>query len=310
MVTGSSARLFMMTGEAGTGKTTDARMIAQVLNLPYYVFTCGPGTDELDLLASTMPNMGKEEEKELTLPDLEDLQMDPASALSVLSGTYEDGIDEKTAFQRILNLVYEKGYEKAKSEKDFVLKESEIIKACRRPSVIEIQEPAMIEKPGTLTRLNSLFDDGAVTDLVNGEKIRRNPDTVVIMTTNLNYVGCGNFNQSVLSRMSLIQPKPELTVEEMMQRAMARTGFANEKLMRFMADTIQKIHDYLIQEDILDGVCGYRELESWVLTYLALKDLERAARIAVVSKASVDIEEQEQIMKIYIQPYLETGGNG
>ena len=30
MVTGSSARLFMMTGEAGTGKTTDARMIAQV----------------------------------------------------------------------------------------------------------------------------------------------------------------------------------------------------------------------------------------------------------------------------------------
>ena len=129
----------------------------------------------------------------------------------------------------------------------------------------------MIEKPGTLTRLNSLFDDGAVTDLVNGEKIRRNPDTVVIMTTNLNYVGCGNFNQSVLSRMSLIQPKPELTVEEMMQRAMARTGFANEKLMRFMADTIQKIHDYLIQEDILDGVCGYRELESWVLTYLALK---------------------------------------
>ena len=120
----------------------------------------------------------------------------------------------------------------------------------------------MIEKPGTLTRLNSLFDDGAVTDLVNGEKIRRNPDTVVIMTTNLNYVGCGNFNQSVLSRMSLIQPKPELTVEEMMQRAMARTGFANEKLMRFMSDTIRKIHDYLIQEDILDGVCGYRELEA------------------------------------------------
>ena len=31
-------------------------------------------------------------------------------------------------------------------------------------------------------------------------------------------------------------------MEEMMQRAMARTGFANEKLMRFMADTIQKIH--------------------------------------------------------------------
>ena len=73
----------------------------------------------------------------------------------------------------------------------------------------------MIEKPGTLTRLNSLFDDGAVTDLINGEKIKRNKDTIVIMTTNLDYVGCGNFNQSVLSRMSMIQPKQNLTEEEM-----------------------------------------------------------------------------------------------
>lgn len=58
MVDKTPARLFMMTGDAGTGKTTDARMIAQILGLPYYVFTCGPGTDELELLATTVPNMG------------------------------------------------------------------------------------------------------------------------------------------------------------------------------------------------------------------------------------------------------------
>ena len=303
MVDKTPARLFMMTGDAGTGKTTDARMIAQILGLPYYVFTCGPGTDELELLASTVPNMGTKKRMLPQLPDFQDLQMDPASALYVLSGIYEDGISEGEAFHKLLSLAFEKGYESARKEKDFFLKESEIIKACRRPSVLEIQEPSMIEKPGTLTRLNSLFDDGAVTDLINGEKIRRDPNTIIIMTTNLDYVGCGNFNQSVLSRMSLIQPKQELTEEEMKQRITARTGYADENVLRFMISVVKKIHAYLKEEDLQDGVCGYRELENWVLTFRAIKDIRRAAQIAVLSKAAMDPEEQEHLMKTYIEPY-------
>ena len=303
MVDKTPARLFMLTGDAGTGKTTDARMIAQILGLPYYVFTCGPGTDELELLASTVPNMETKKRTLPQLPDFQDLQMDPASALYVLSGTYEDGISEGEAFHKLLSLAFEKGYESARKEKDFFLKESEIIKACRQPSVLEIQEPSMIEKPGTLTRLNSLFDDGAVTDLINGEKIRRNPNTIIIMTTNLDYVGCGNFNQSVLSRMSLIQPKQELTEEEMKQRITARTGYADENVLRFMISVVKKIHAYLKEEDLQDGVCGYRELENWVLTFRAIKDIRRAAQIAVLSKAAMDPEEQEHLMKTYIEPY-------
>lgn len=303
MVTHTPARLFMMTGEAGTGKTTDARMLAQILGLPYYVFTCGPGTDELELLATTVPNMGGTAHLEMELPRLEDIEMDPASALATVNGIYEEGISREKAFQEILKAVYEKGYEKSKNEKDFLLKESEIVKACREPSVIEIQEPAMIEKPGTLTRLNSLFDDGAVTDLVNGEQIRRNPDTIVIMTTNLDYVGCQNFNQSVLSRMNLIQPKEALTEEEMAKRAMKRTGFKNKELLSFMAATVCKIHEYLIEQDITDGVCGYRELENWVLSYMVSNDLRRSAWTALLSKASMDREEQGTMERVFLLPH-------
>lgn len=303
MVDKTPARLFMLTGDAGTGKTTDARMIAQILGLPYYVFTCGPGTDELELLATTVPNMGGTAHLEMELPRLEDIEMDPASALATVNGIYEEGISLEKAFQEILKAVYEKGYEKSKNEKDFLLKESEIVKACREPSVIEIQEPAMIEKPGTLTRLNSLFDDGAVTDLVNGEQIRRNPDTIVIMTTNLDYVGCQNFNQSVLSRMNLIQPKEALTEEEMAKRAMKRTGFKNKELLSFMAATVCKIHEYLIEQDITDGVCGYRELENWVLSYMVSNDLRRSAWTALLSKASMDREEQGTMERVFLLPH-------
>lgn len=303
MVDKTPARLFMLTGDAGTGKTTDARMIAQILGLPYYVFTCGPGTDELELLATTVPNMGGTAHLEMELPRLEDIEMDPASALATVNGIYEEGISLEKAFQEILKAVYEKGYEKSKNEKDFLLKKSEIVKACREPSVIEIQEPAMIEKPGTLTRLNSLFDDGAVTDLVNGEQIRRNPDTIVIMTTNLDYVGCQNFNQSVLSRMNLIQPKEALTEEEMAKRAMKRTGFKNKELLSFMAATVCKIHEYLIEQDITDGVCGYRELENWVLSYMVSNDLRRSAWTALLSKASMDREEQGTMERVFLLPH-------
>lgn len=42
------------------------------------------------------------------LPDFQDLQMDPASALYVLSGIYEDGISEGEAFHKLLSLAFEK----------------------------------------------------------------------------------------------------------------------------------------------------------------------------------------------------------
>ena len=261
--------------------------------------------EELELLATTVPNMGGTAHLEMELPCLEDIEMDPASALATVNGIYEEGISREKAFQEILKAVYEKGYEKSKNEKDFLLKESEIVKACREPSVIEIQEPAMIEKPGTLTRLNSLFDDGAVTDLVNGEQIRRNPDTIVIMTTNLDYVGCQNFNQSVLSRMNLIQPKEALTEEEMAKRAMKRTGFKNKELLSFMAATVCKIHEYLIEQDITDGVCGYRELENWVLSYMVSNDLRRSAWTALLSKASMDREEQGTMERVFLLPHCD-----
>lgn len=65
----------------------------------------------------------------MELPRLEDIEMDPASALATVNGIYEEGISREKAFQEILKAVYEKGYEKSKNEKDFLLKESEIVKA-------------------------------------------------------------------------------------------------------------------------------------------------------------------------------------
>ena len=98
------------------------------------------------------------------------------------------------------------------------------------------------------------------------------------------------------------KPVP-LTEEEMKRRVIARTGYADEKGLNFMVSAVQKIHAYLKEEDIQDGVCGYRELENWVRTFQAIKDVRRAAQVAVISKATMDPEEQEHLMKTYVEPY-------
>lgn len=298
------ARMFMLTGSAGGGKTTDAKIIAQVLGVPYYVFTCGPDTDELALLASTVPNTGKAEQDIPRFPLFEDMMMDPASALSMVSGNYQEGITREEAFGNLLAAVYQSGYEQAKAEKDFLLKESEIVKACREPCVLEIQEPSAIEKPGTLVRLNSLFDDGACTDLLNGEVIVRNPDTIVIMTTNLNYAGCHVFNESVVSRMALVQHREDLSPEAMMKRIVERTGFDDGEILLFMASTIQKIREHLEREDLQGGTCGYRELENWVWSYKTTGSILKSVKNTVISKAAFLAEDRQVLMDTYIMPHL------
>lgn len=305
MIVNTPARLFMLAGESGAGKTTDSKIIAQALGYPHFVFTCGPNTEETSLMVSILPNIDSCRLPEENWPTMEDLLMDPASAVAELSGTYPGSMEKETAFKKILEEIYQRGYDKAKGEKDFIKKESTIIQACRMPSVIEIQEVSMIEKQGTLTRLNALFDDCAKTDLLNGEIIERHPDTVVIFTTNLDYIGCQMFNESVLSRMNLIQHRKGMSAGDMAKRAMERTGCKEFEIVGKMAQVVTNIHNHLVKKQVQGGVCGYRELENWVWSYLASGDIVSASYHTVLSKTSPYPEDREEILNTYILPYYE-----
>ena len=57
MIVNTPSRLFMMEGDSGSGKTTDTKIIAQLLGYPRFVFTCGPGTEEISLMVSLVPNV-------------------------------------------------------------------------------------------------------------------------------------------------------------------------------------------------------------------------------------------------------------
>lgn len=299
-------RTFLITGSAGVGKSTDAKILARVLGVPYYFFTCGPNTDEMEMIASMVPNTGKRAEDDMAYPFFDDMLMDPASALQEISGVYENGIDAEAAFQKILSAVYERGYRMAKQEKDFTLVESPIIKGCKQPSVIEIQEPTLMERPATMARLNALLDDTAAIELLNGEVIYRHPETVIVMTTNLNYIGCKMFNESVLSRIGMVQHREDMNVNQMVARAMRKTGFKDIALLKKMADIALQIREHIKAEDIRGGVCEYREYEDWVWAYQVEHDICESAQNTIVGKASMEPSERDEIMDIYVKPHFMT----
>ena len=52
----------------------------------------------------------------------------------------------------------------------------------------------------------------------------------------------------------------------------------------------------LWKKQVQGGVCGYRELENWVWSYLATGDIVNASHHTVVSKASPYPEDREEIV--------------
>ena len=60
--------------------------------------------------------------------------------------------------------------------------------------------------------------------LQNGEDISRHKDTVIIATTNDNYRGCEELNESVIDRFQLVLTMDLPEKREMVDRVIKRTG--------------------------------------------------------------------------------------
>ena len=89
-----------------------------------------------------------------------------------------------------------------------------------------------------------------------------------------------------------------------MQRVVERTGFSDEEILPFMVSTVQKIREYLENEDLQGGICGYRELESWVWSYMTTGDLLKSVKNTVISKAALLAEDRKILMDTFVMPHF------
>ena len=326
-------RNFLLRGPAGTGKTMGAKAIAAGLGLPYMKYTCSANTEifdftgmifpETDAVSTGSSELDREREilksmggisyanvaKLLRLPDLDDMDYDPAGVYQALTGVENLAATVQDCMSVVLEKVTEKVQALSKraenrqsSGQNYTYVETDFVKALKHGYLVEVQEPSTIIQPGVLVGLNSLLEQKGSITLPTGEIIRRHPDTVVIVTTNVSYEGCRSMNQSVVDRMSLVKDIELSEPEVMVQRAMAVTGCADEYLVSQMVQVVNDMADYCRKNSITDGACGMRSLIDWVISAEISGDPYLSAKYTVIRKATADEEDREALITTILDP--------
>ena len=326
-------RNFLMRGPAGTGKTQGAMAIAAGLHLPYMKYTCSASTEVFDFVGMVFPktdtmstgdeDLDKQREmlmsmgginyanvaKLLNLPNLEDMDFDPAGVFESLTGVPNEDATSRDCMAVVMDMVTEKIKQLSKpvegessSGQSYTYVETDFIKALKYGYVIEIQEPTVITQPGVLVGLNSLLEQSGSITLPTGEIIRRHPDTVVVVTTNVTYEGCRGLNQSVVDRMSLVEDIELPSPEVMAQRAIAVIGASDEFQVSQMVQVVNDMADYMRKNGITDGTCGMRSLIDWIISSEITGDVHKSALSTIISKATSDEEDREALRTAILEP--------
>ena len=323
-------RNFLLRGPAGTGKTMGAKAIAAGLGLPYMKYTCSAGTEIFDFVGMVFPNtehstgnaqLDQEREqlrslggmtyenvsKLLHLPDLEDMDYDPAGVYQALTGAENQAATPQDCMELVLEKVTEKVRQLSSKKEEasgqtYTYVETDFIKALKNGYLVEIQEPSTILQPGVLVGLNSLLEQSGTITLPTGEVIRRHPDAVVVVTTNVSYEGCRGMNQSVVDRMSLVKDIELPSPEVMAQRVMAVTGATAEYKVAQMVQVVNDLADYCRKNGITDGTVGMRSLIDWVTSAEISGDPYTSALDTIISKATTDEEDREALITSILDP--------
>lgn len=332
--TGKSMQMrnFLLRGPAGTGKTMGAKAIAAGLGLPYMKYTCSANTEIFDFVGMIFPDsedstgsaqLDAEREtlmkmgginyanvsKLMKLPDLDDMDYDPAGVYMALTGVENAAATSQDCMSIVLDRVTEKVRELSKTAKDksssgqtYRYVETDFVKALKHGYVIEIQEPSTIVQPGVLVGLNSLLEQSGSITLPTGEVIQRHPDAVVVVTTNTSYEGCRGMNQSVLDRMSLVRDVELPSPEVMAQRAMSVTGATDEYEVSKMVQVVNDLAEYCRKNSITDGSYGMRSLIDWIISSEITGDVYESALYTIISKATADELDREALISTVLEP--------
>ncbi len=289
-ISASPMRNFMFRGAAGSGKTKAAIAFASLVQRPYVSFTCSSNTEIFDFIGQMIPCEANGEK----MPTMKEARYDPYTAYAKLTGSEFESENYEECSKRCIEIMKDNAMITSATGQRYKYVVTDFLNAIKNGWVVEIQEPNVIAQPGVLTGLNALLEGEQIT-LLTGEVIKRHPDAVVIVTTNVDYEGCRDMNQSVVDRMDMVFDMNTPTKEIMFERAKEKTGFEDDQLLAKMVDVTCDISEWLANRSITDGTCGMRSLLAWVESVKITNNPYRSAQHTIISKTTNSADDRDSV---------------
>ena len=298
-------RNFCLYGPSGLGKTTIAQQVAVLLGMPYLIQGCNSDMDAMDLVVQAVPESSVNElvaDRMEEMPSAMDIAMDPVSSYQKICHVAKEDATEADCMRAMAASLCGK---EGGSANRVRYERSNVLKGLTKPYFVEVQEPSTIQKQGALTVLNSMMDDCRQITLPDGTTLMRDPNAVLMMTTNLGYEGTRDMNQSVLSRcrkMHIDSPE-KATIVAFMEKV---TEIKDKKVLGVMVDVFNRVRTLCEENGITQGSCGYRELIDWAdEAYLNGMELyESCKRTMLISAAVHNKDDYEEIEDTCLKPLI------
>lgn len=260
---------FILAEPSSTGKSKFCDFISYLTGLPIVRFGCSPDTDRNQLTLDLIPSASGEGDGNQAMqkflacaPSAEEMVFSPAGSYERITGEKKPEATASDCRDALASRISEIA---AGQTGGFRYVYSPLVQAMKYGWICEIQEPTVIQRPGTLAALNMMFDDSRMIRLLNGEEVHRHPDSIVIITTNVEYEGCSDLNQSVFSRFFPISlPMPEDDV--LLARLKGQSGFEDEKILKKMLKVYHSCLEYAEKKGVTDGAIDFRALLDWAVS--------------------------------------------
>lgn len=250
----------LLEGDAGSGKTQLARGLSADLQLPYTKVTCFSDMDKTDVFGALLPIVATDSEEDQELLEAIYQTDSLQTVLTVIEKQFQ--IDANQAKERLAQLIERLDQSEQTTSVQYKFYPSEIVRAMQKGYLLEIQEPTVIRDASVLVALNSALETNGLLNLPTGI-IRRHPDCVVIITTNRNYQGNRPLNESIRDRVQHAEKMDLPSIEVMVERAIAKTHFTEQKYLTVMAKIIRLL-DETAKANAIKGVAGMRSYFFWV----------------------------------------------